>query len=136
MKEIISKKQLREFGLLIVFGFPILIGWLIPAISGKGFREWSLWIGIPGLILGLFKPYLLLYPYNVWMVIGNALGRLNSYLIFGLIFIFILLITDLGLFLISSIILPTYSPIITIPNKFIEIPKRIKRTIVVDPLAI
>ena len=34
MKETISKKQLREFGLLIGFGFPILIGWLLPALFG------------------------------------------------------------------------------------------------------
>jgi len=90
-KKNIKKKDLRDFGLLIGIGFPILIGWLIPAISGEGFREWSLWIGIPGLIIGLFKPNLLLYPYNIWMAIGNALGRLNSNLIFGLIFIIILL---------------------------------------------
>ena len=33
MKETISKKQLRDFGLLIGFGFPILIGWLLPALA-------------------------------------------------------------------------------------------------------
>ena len=31
-KETISKKQLRKFGLLIGFGFPILIGWLLPVL--------------------------------------------------------------------------------------------------------
>ena len=90
MKETISKKQLREFGLLIGFGFPILIGWLLPAIFGHEFRAWTLWIGIPGLILGLMAPRLLQYPYRGWMELGHALGWLNSHIILGLVFIVVL----------------------------------------------
>ena len=90
MKDTISKKQLREFGLLIGFGFPILIGLLLPAITGHGFRVWTLWVGIPGLILGQTKPRLLYYPYKGWMVLGHALGWVNSHIILGLVFIFVL----------------------------------------------
>ena len=90
MKETISKKQLREFGLLIGFGFPILIGWLLPALFGHEFRAWTLWIGIPGLILGLVAPRLLHYPYKVWMALGHALGWVNSHIILGLVFIVVL----------------------------------------------
>ena len=91
MKEIISKKQLREFGLLIGFGFPILIGWLLPSFYGHEFREWTLWVGIPGLILGLAAPRLLYYPFQVWMALGLALGWVNSRIILSLVFIFVLL---------------------------------------------
>ncbi len=87
MKETISKKQLREFGLLIGFGFPILIGWLLPSLAGHGFREWTLWIGIPGLIFGMTAPRLLHYPYKGWMALGHALGWFNSHIILGLVFI-------------------------------------------------
>jgi len=90
MKETISKKQLREFGLLIGFGFPILIGWLLPALFGHEVRAWTLWIGIPGLILGLVAPRLLHYPYKVWMALGHALGWVNSHIILGLVFILVL----------------------------------------------
>ncbi len=90
MKEIISKKQLREFGLLIGIGFPILIGWLLPTIVGHGFRAWSLLIGVPGLILGLTAPRLLYYPYKYWIAIGHALGWVNSHIILGLVFIIVL----------------------------------------------
>ena len=90
MKEIISKKQLRNFGILIGFGFPILIGWLVPLIFGHEFRAWTLWIGVPGLILGLVAPHLLHYPYRGWMTLGHALGWVNSHIILGLIFILIL----------------------------------------------
>ena len=90
MKETISKKQLRDFGILIGFGFPLLIGWLLPAITGHVFRAWTIWVGVPGLILGLKLPLLLYYPYKLWMAIGHALGWINSHLILGLVFIFIL----------------------------------------------
>ena len=89
MKESISKKQLREFGFLIGFGFPIFIGWIIPAISGHLFRSWSLYIGCPSLILGILKPSLLFYPYKAWMKLGHALGWINSRIILGLVFIIV-----------------------------------------------
>ena len=91
VKEIISKKQLREFGLLIGFGFPILIGWLLPSFFGHEFREWTLWVGIPGLILGSTAPRLLYYPFKVWMALGLALGWVNSRIILGIVFIIVLL---------------------------------------------
>ena len=90
MKQNISKKQLREFGLLIGFVFPVLIGWLIPILFGHGFRTWSLWIGIPGIVLGLTFPLLLYYPYRLWMTIGHLLGWVNSRLILGLVFMLVL----------------------------------------------
>ena len=91
MKETISKKQLSEFGLLIGFGFPILIGWLLPLIFGHEFRAWTLWVGVPGLILGLTAPRLLFYTYKGWMALGYTLGRINSHIILGVVFIAVLL---------------------------------------------
>ena len=90
MKETISKKQLREFGLLIGLCFPILIGWLLPSFAGHGFRVWTLWIGGIGLALGITSPRLLYYPYKGWMSMGNALGWVNSRIILGLVFIVVL----------------------------------------------
>ena len=90
MKEIISKKELREFGLLIGFGFPILIGWLLPSLFGQQFRTWTLWIGVPGLLIGFTAPRLLHYPYKGWMLLGHVLGLINSHIILGLVFIFVL----------------------------------------------
>ena len=91
MKEIISKKQLREFGLLIGFGFPLLIGWLIPVLTGHGFRVWTLWIGFPGLLIGLNCPRLLYYPYKFWMKLGLTLGWVNSRVILSLVYMIVLL---------------------------------------------
>ena len=90
MKQTIFKKQLREFGLLIGFGLPIFIGWLLPSLFGHAFRAWTLWIGIPVLILGLIAPRILYYPYKSWMALGHVLGWVNSHIILGLVFILIL----------------------------------------------
>lgn len=90
MKVVIAKKQLREFGLLIGFGFPILLGWIIPALGGPTFRGWTLLIAIPFLIIGILKPRLLFYPYKVWMALALALGWINSHIILGLVFLLVL----------------------------------------------
>ena len=90
MKEIIPKKQLREFGLLIGFGIPILMGWLIPLMFGHQFRTWTLWIGVPGLLIGLSAPRLLYFPYKGWIALGYFLGWINSHIILGLVFILVL----------------------------------------------
>ena len=91
LNETISKKQLREFGILIGFGFPIVIGWLLPEITGHSFKVWTLWVGVPGLILGIIMPHLLIYPYKGWMILGNVLGKINSKIILGLVFLLVLL---------------------------------------------
>ena len=91
MKKNISKKILREFGFLIGFTFPILIGWLLPAIGGQSFKIWTLWVSFPSVILAIIKPFLLFYPYKAWIKIGNILGWLNSNLILGLVFLIVLI---------------------------------------------
>tara|TARA_B100000242_G_C42830878_1_gene386039 strand:- start:205 stop:597 length:393 start_codon:yes stop_codon:yes gene_type:complete len=90
MKETINTKQLRNFGLVIGFGFPILIGWLLASFTGHGLRIWTFWVGIPSLILGILAPRLLNYPYRIWMALGHALGWINSRLILGLVYIIVL----------------------------------------------
>lgn len=90
-KENSSKKKLRNFGLLIGLVFPIIFGWLLPYMSGHDFRVWTLFIGFPSLIIGLIKPNILIYPYKVWMALGNFLGFINSKLILSIVFISVLL---------------------------------------------
>ena len=86
----ISKKQLREFGYLIGFGLPLIIGWLIPSITGHAFRSWTLWISIPTLIVGIISPRILRKPYQAWMQLGHLLGYVNSRIILGIVFVAVL----------------------------------------------
>ena len=90
MKNTVTNKQLREFGILVGIIFPLLLGLIIPFIRGHSFAEWTLLIGIPLLITGVLKPKLLLLPYKFWISLGLYLGWINSRLILGFVFIFIL----------------------------------------------
>ena len=82
-----SQKQLREFGLVVGFLFPFFIGWLIPFIFDHGIRLWTIFVGFPLIILGLFSPNHLKYLYNRWISIGNYLAFLNSHIILGFVFV-------------------------------------------------
>jgi len=53
-----TKKQLREFGLLIAVGFPLLLGWLIPTLRGESFHLWTLWVAIPSLSYSALDPHI------------------------------------------------------------------------------
>ncbi len=90
MSEKKSVKELREFGFLIVFGFPFFLGWLLPFLSGHLFRYWTLWISIPILIFTIFSPKSLIYVYKFWMFLGQILGWVNSRIILGLIYVAVL----------------------------------------------
>lgn len=91
MKKNSHKQQLRKFGFLIAFGFPLIIGWFLPMISGHMFRTWTLIIGITSLFIAISNPALLKYPYKGWMQLGHILGLVNSKIILGLVFILVLL---------------------------------------------
>tara|TARA_B100001989_G_C24505645_1_gene447380 strand:- start:391 stop:786 length:396 start_codon:yes stop_codon:yes gene_type:complete len=86
-----QKKQLREFGLLMGIGFPLIIGFLLPYLFSHDYRYWTFYIGIPILIFAIFKPYRLSFLYKKWISLGNLLGWLNSKIILGLIFFTILI---------------------------------------------
>ena len=85
-----SKKQLREFGIFLGIVFPLVFGWLIPSLKGHHSPIWPFVIGIPSLTLGLVAPRLLQWPYQGWMKLGHILGWINSHLILGMVFVFVL----------------------------------------------
>ena len=90
MENNISKKKLKDFGFLISFGLPILIGWFLPLLGGHNFRIWTLWVSIPALICAISRPGLLFYPYKYWMILGSILSWVNSRIILGAVFLLIL----------------------------------------------
>ena len=88
---IITKKTLREFGFIFGLGLPLIIGWLIPSLSGHEPRIWALYIGILTLILSILFPNILKLPYEIWIRIGLILGWINSKIILGMVFFVILI---------------------------------------------
>ena len=86
-----SNKELRKFGLFVGIAFPLILGGIIPFIYGHPFANWTIFIGIPLIILGIIQPKLLLLIYKVWIQLGTILGWINSRIILGIIFILILI---------------------------------------------
>ena len=91
MKINLQEKKLREFGFLIALGFPLIIGLVLPMLSGHMFRSWTLLIGIPSFFIAIVNPKLLKYPYKRWMQLGYILGFVNGKIILGLVFLLVLL---------------------------------------------
>ena len=91
MKSEVSPKQLKEFGLLVGLGFPTIIGFILPVITGHKFREWTIFIGFFLLVLSFLRPNLLFYPYKAWMSLGHYLGWINSRIILGMIFLLVVI---------------------------------------------
>ena len=86
-----SRNKLREFGIVIGFIFPLIIGGMIPLIRGYLFAYWTLYPGILLITLGIIKPEFLFIPYIVWMKFGDILGWLNSRIILGLVYFIVLI---------------------------------------------
>ena len=97
MKKIVSNKNLREFGIIIGIGFPLFFGCIFPLITNHPFRIWTLWVALPSFLFAYIKPNLLLYPYKLWIKLGEFLGWINSKVI--LTFIFFLILFPISLFM-------------------------------------
>tara|TARA_B100000989_G_scaffold299066_1_gene292828 strand:+ start:3900 stop:4301 length:402 start_codon:yes stop_codon:yes gene_type:complete len=90
MKNVSSKKIYRDFGFVFGLLFPLFIGIFIPFLFGHDFRLWTFFVTIPLFGLALFCPLKLKNLYQFWIWLGNLLGFLNSRLILGFIFYFLL----------------------------------------------
>ena len=86
-----SEKQLREFGLLVGFLFPFLIGWLLPTLFAYEIRLWTIFVSSNFNILGLFSPKCLKFFYKKarWKY-WQFLAFLNNHIILGFVFIFVM----------------------------------------------
>jgi len=93
----ISEKDLKEFGLLMTWAFPLFIGVIAPWLLDKGMQWWTLWVSLFFVTLALLKPKYIYYPYRVWMFLAGIIGWINTRIILG--FTFYLLIFPIGIIL-------------------------------------
>ena len=81
----ISKKQLRSFGLLMA-GLFLVIGLWPMLLRGEAVRTWGLSVsGVWG-VVALGVPNLLTPVYKVWMKFAEKLGWFNTRVLLSLIF--------------------------------------------------
>jgi hypothetical protein len=94
MKNEITAKQLRSFGLTVGGVFALLGVW--PAVVHRvGFRWWA--VVVAGLLLlpAVTYPQSLYWPHKGWMFVGHVLGWINTRIILGVVFYII--ITPIGI---------------------------------------
>ncbi|MCW8834368.1 MAG: SxtJ family membrane protein [Colwellia sp.] len=93
----INNKELKEFGLLMAWAFPLFIGLIAPWLLGVGTQWWTLWVSLFFISFAFLAPSIIYYPYKIWMFIGGIVGFINTRIILGVTFY--LLIFPIGLVL-------------------------------------
>ena len=93
----LDKKGLRNFGFTTGAIVAVLFGFLLPWIFDKSIPLWPWWIVMPLWILAAVMPGWLSPVYTGWMKIGHILGWINTRIILGVVFYF--LIFPIGLLL-------------------------------------
>ena len=81
------------FGILFFIVFLLIAIW--PILSESSIRVWSLIISLIFLLLGLINSKLLTPLKNVWIKLGEFLGKIIAPIIMGIIYFFI--VTPIGL---------------------------------------
>ncbi len=85
-----TTNDLRKFGLILGAIFALIFGLAIPALKENSIPLWP-WIaaGVLWLPAALY-PKALTYVYKVWMKIGDVLGYINTRIILGILFFFLI----------------------------------------------
>ena len=83
----------RSFGILFFIVFLLIAIW--PLLSESSIRVWSLIISLIFLLLGLINSKLLTPLKNIWIKLGEFLGKIIAPIIMGIIYFFI--VTPIGL---------------------------------------
>ena len=89
-----TKQTLRKSGILFSIFFGIFFG-ILPYIFYSKIRLIVVFISLIIIFISFISPYLLRYPFLIWIKLGELLGRINSYLI--LIFFFYIFVTPVSI---------------------------------------
>jgi hypothetical protein len=97
MQEIskITRKELRDFGILTGAIFAILFGLILPWLKGHAIPAWPWIVAAILWFLALLTPVTLKPVYQGWMRIGEVLGWINTRIILGIVFY--LMVTPMGM---------------------------------------
>ncbi len=78
----------RKFGYILAFGFAI-VGFVIPALKKGQFHPVLIFLSLAFLIMGYFFPHKLNTLRVKWMILGEFLGKINTTIIFTLIYLMV-----------------------------------------------
>ena len=85
MNEEITKKTLRDFGLLIA-GVALIFALWPLVFRGEGVRIWAASISAVFGLAGLAVPGVLKHVYRGWMKVGHVLGWVNTRILLGAVY--------------------------------------------------
>ena len=91
----IKKSSVRSFGFLFFIVFILIALW--PMLAGENIRYWAILISFIFFILGLLKSKILIPLNNVWIKIGEYLGKIIAPIVMFVIYFSI--VTPIGLVL-------------------------------------
>jgi hypothetical protein len=92
---VVTKQQLRSFGFIVGGIFAAIALWPL-VMRGDDPRWWALAAAVLLIVPALAYPGSLAWVYRGWMALGFVLGWINTRIILGFIFYFI--VTPIGLF--------------------------------------
>jgi len=85
-KETGAAKELREFALVFGVFFGLFFGIVIPIIFSKELQVWPWFVSFVFWIFGTIFPLALGKFYRIWLSFGHIMGRINTFIILGIIF--------------------------------------------------
>jgi hypothetical protein len=88
-------RELRQFGLLMGGLLMLFFGLLIPWLWSFSYPQWPWIVGGVFIVWGLTLPRSLGPVYRLWMWIGGIFGWINTRILLGFVFYFIVLPTGL-----------------------------------------
>jgi len=86
-KQVISNKDLRNFGFIWAFIFSVIGLW--PLKSGGDLRAWAMFASGFFAAVALIAPITLKQFYVVWVKVGNVIGKINSKIIIMILFVLV-----------------------------------------------
>ena len=95
MNDQVPAKQLRSFGFMVGGIFAVIGLWPLVVRSADP-RWWAIIVAACLVVPAAVFPASLVWPYKGWMWIGHVLGWINTRIILGFIFYFV--VTPTGIF--------------------------------------
>jgi hypothetical protein len=87
----VSRRELRDFGLIVGAVCAALFGILLPFLKHRAFPVWPWIVALALVVPALAFPSGLRGPHFVWMKFGSALGWINQRIVLTMIFYIILM---------------------------------------------
>ena len=85
MEQAATRKELRQFGLLVGAVFTVIGFWPL-VFRGEPFRLWAISLGTILIVLGAILPQVLAPVHKGWMWVGHILGWINTRILLSIVF--------------------------------------------------